>query len=106
MAILERSRRPSSQIEAIIVANTLDEQSQWIPLTISKGSWVLLQTRKRKKTSFNEFLDHWKARVKDFSLMGTQKTIKEVLVQHVYMHKELSLSERPEGLPLHRPNCK
>ena len=83
------------------MANTLDEENKWTPLTLTKGSWILLQTRKRKKPQFaNEFLDHWKARVKDFRLLGTQKTIREVLVQHVYMHRELSLTNWPEELPM------
>lgn len=102
----QRPRRPSSQIDSITVTNVLDEDNKWTPLTITKGSWILLQTRKRKAKHANEFLDQWKARVKDFSLSGTQKTIREVLVQHVYMHKELSLCTWPEGLPKRRPNCK
>ena len=102
----QRPRRPPSSIEAITVSNTLDEDNNWTKLTISKGSWILLQTRKRKILFPNVFLDHWKARVKDFWLQGTQKTIREVLVQHVYMHKELSFGTWPEGLPQRRPNCK
>lgn len=106
MNSLQRPRRPSAEMESITVSNTLDEDNKWTPLTITKGSWILLQTRKRKPQHSNEFLDHWKARVKDFSLQGTQKTIREVLVQHVYMHKELSLPTWPEGIPMRRPNCK
>ena len=71
--------------------NTLDEENKWTPVTITKGSWILLHTRKRKTQHPNEFLDNWKARVKDFRLLGSQKTIREVLVQHVYMHNYHSL---------------
>lgn len=102
----ERTRRPSSQIEAITLSNTLDEENQWIPLTIVKGSWILLQNRKRKRTISNEFLYHWKARVIAFRLKDNRQTVKEVLVQHVFMHKELNLTNRPVDLPRYRPNCK
>ena len=98
-------QRPSSSIEAITISNTLDEDNKWTTLTLKKGSWILLQTQKRKRASPNEFLDNWKARVKDFRLLGTQKVVREVLVQHVYMHKELSFATWPEELPLCRPNC-
>ena len=53
-------------------------------MTRRKGSWTLLQIEKRKILFPSEFLDHWKARVKDFSLLGTQKIVREVLVQHMY----------------------
>ena len=96
----------ASSIQAITVSNTLDEDNKWTPMTLTKGSWILLQTRKRKILFLSEFLDHWwKSRVKGFSLLGTQKIVREVLVQHVYMHKELSFATCPKGLPLCRLNC-
>ena len=113
MASSSRSRKPSAQVESIIINNTLDENNQWIPQTIVKGSWVLLQARQGKRRSKNEFLSSWKGRVKDFRLAENKKTVKEVLIQHVYMHKELCLDEcqsiylyidqtvMPEHLPLH-----
>ena len=103
---MERSRKPKAYIESATIYNTMDESNQWIPLTIVKGSWVLLQARRRKRRHTNEFLTSWKGRVKDFKLAENRKTVKEVLIQHVYMHKELRLEERPMNLPLHRPNCK
>lgn len=106
MVTFDRLGRPLASIEIITIANALDEQHQWIPLTIIKGSWILLQSRKRKRRSSNEFLASWKGRVKDFRLKENKKTIKEVLVQHVYIHRELTLFEWPQELPIHRPNCK
>ena len=106
MATQDRPRRPPALIESITIANILDEENQWMPLTIVKGSWILLQSTKRKRRSSNEFLASWKGRVKDFKLKENNKVVKEVLVQHVYMHKELTLTEWPQNLPIHRPNCK
>ena len=106
MASPSRPRKPSAQIESIIINNTLDEMDQWIPQTIVKGSWVLLQSRRRKRRSKNEFLNSWKGRVKDFKLAENKKSVKEVLIQHVYMHREIQVHEWPEHLPLHRSNCK
>ena len=103
---MERSRKPTAYIESATIYNTMDESNQWIPLTIVKGSWVLLQARRRKRRHTNGFLTSWKGRVKDFKLVENRKTVKEVLIQHVYMHKELRLEERPMNLPLHKPNCK
>ena len=106
MASPSRTRKPSAQIESIIINNTLDEMDQWIPQTIVKGSWVLLQARRQKCRSKNEFFSSWKGRVKDFRLAENKKAVKEVLIQHVFMHKEVQLIEWPEHLPLYRPNCK
>ena len=101
MASPSRSKKPPASIESITINNTLDEQNQWIPLTIVRGSWVLLQARIMKRRSKNEFLSSWKGRVKDFRLAKNKKTVKKVLVQHVYMHRELLLVEWPEHLPLY-----
>ena len=103
---MERSRKPSAYVESITTYNTMDDMNQWIPLTIVRGSWVLMQAQRKKRRSSNEFLNSWKGRVKDFKLANNQKIVKEVLIQHVYMHQELRLDERPQNLPLHRPNCK
>ena len=105
---MSSSHRPlklASSIEAITISNTLDEDNKQNPITLRKGSWTLLQIEKRKILFPSEFLDHWKARVKDFSLLGTQKIVREVLVQHMYMHKKLSFATWLKGLPLRRLNC-
>ena len=103
---MERSRKPSAYVESATIYNTMDERNQYIPLTIVKGSWVLLQARRRKRRSTNEFLNCWKGRVKEFKLAENKKIVKKVLIQHVYMHRELKLEKRPINLALHRPNCK
>ena len=102
---MERSQKPSAYVKSITIYNTMDERNQWIPLTIVGGSWVLMQARRRKRRSTNKFLNSWKGRVKNFKLGENRKTVKEVLIQHVYMHRELKLEERPQNLALHRPNC-
>ena len=56
--------------------NTLDENNNWIPLTITKGSWILLQSRKQKSISSNEFVLGWKARVLNFSLWENKRSVK------------------------------
>ena len=43
--------------------------------------------------------------MKDFKIEVGKTTVKEVLIQHVYMHNELVLDTK-RGLPTHRPNCK
>ena len=67
-----------------------------------------MQPRRRKQTtSKNLFRAAWKGRVKDFKIQVGKTTIKEVLVQHVYMHNELVVdSVGAMGLPTHRTNCK
>ena len=41
----------------------------------------------------------------NFSLKGHKKVVKEILVENVYMYKESCLVERPDALPINRPNC-
>ena len=101
------SKRPRTSIEAIVTYNTTDQNGQWIPITIHKGTWILMQQNKRIKSSTkNSFLTGWKGIVKDFSFGDNKKSIKEVLVQHVYMHNDLHIDSESSVLPLHRPNCK
>ncbi len=103
-----RSRRPSSFIDSIVTFNSYNDQNQWNPLSISKGSWIIMQQSKRRKksTTNNQFLSCWKGRVKDFRATSSGKVVKEILVQHVFMHKELHLQQGVYNLHLHRPNCK
>ena len=79
----------------------------WTEIHITKGSWVLMQPPRRRKhnTSKNLFRSAWKGRVKDFKIEVGKTTIKEVLIQHVYMHNELVLDSE-SSLPTHIPNCK
>ena len=103
-----RPRRPRSSIHSLLVANKVNTQNQWNQLKISKGSWVLMQPRRRKlATNKSIYTLAWKGKIKDFKIEVGKTTIMEVLVQHVYMHKELVLSrgELP-SLPSHRSNCK
>ena len=101
------SRRPQTSIASIKVFNSysLDECS-WIPCNLSIGSWVMMQTKKRKRTSFaNEYLDSYKGHVRDFKICPTNKRVKEVLIEHAFHHRELRVKNLPSQLPRHRPNC-
>ena len=78
---------------------------------VGKGAWVLMQPKRSKKRSKKQqstsaFLTSWKGRVKGFRVKEGRRYVKEILVQHVYMHRELQLREYPAYLPHHRPNCK
>ena len=78
---------------------------------VEKGAWVLMQPKSIKKKSKNQqststFMASWKGRVKDFRVKEGRRCIKEILVQHVYMHRDLVLWKSPASLPHHTPNCK
>ena len=104
---IERVRRPRTTVHSIIVANTVNAQNEWVQLQLSRGTWILMQPRRRKILRTQSIYNvSWKGRIKDFKMEVGKATIKEVLVQHVYMHKELVLSiEEKSLLPTHRPHC-
>ena len=107
MEISTRYKRPSASIESIATYNTFDKENCWIPTNVERGSWIIMQHARRKtQTTKNQFISCWKSRVKDFRLGTNKKAIKEVLVQHVYMHKELHIDPTSFDLPLYRPKCK
>lgn len=99
-----RSRRPSSSIESMCIYNRVDGDERWIPIIIKIGSWITMLPNKRRKFNeqSNHFISAWKGKVKDFKV---DKGKKMVLIQHVYMHKELQLLPNI-ALPRHRANCK
>lgn len=90
------SRRPRSTIDSVILYNEKDEADNWIPRKYMKNSWVLMHPsskgtfRQKKKTKLS-FRSFWKARILDFRASPGGQCISEVLVQHVYMHSELSI---------------
>lgn len=101
-----RPRRPRTSVFSILIPNSINKDNMWTEIHITKGSWVLMQPRRRKhNTNKNIFRSAWKGRVKDFKIEVGKTTVKEVLIQHVYMHNELVL-DTESGLPTHRPNCK
>ena len=107
MAMSRRSRKPSSHIESMCIFNRVDDSERWVPIVIRKGNWITMQqTKKRKRSPFyyriSHFITAWKGRVKDFKI---QRGKKMVLVQHVFMHREIYISPT-SSLPRHRPNCK
>ena len=99
--------RPSTTIFSIVIPISLDGHT-WTEVLISKGSWVLMQPRRGKRThNGNAFKWAWKGRVLEFRVPRGKTTVKEVLVQHVYMHNQLVIVAGNEtGLPTNRPNCK
>lgn len=100
-------RRPRTNIDAITVFNSYNtEDGSWIPLKISIGSWVLLQTRRRKRKSTNDFIEHFKGQVKGFKVSPGSSCVTEVHIQHSFHHVNLKLKELPLNWPRHRPNCK
>ena len=101
-----RSKRPSANIYSITTYNRSMDKNNWLQQSIQKGCWVLMQERRRRKMQVqNKFLRGWKGIVKDFRFGTNKKTIKEILVQHAFMHKELCIDISSSKLPRHRPNC-
>ena len=100
-----RSKRPFSNIQSIALYNrSTDDTNNLLQHNIQKGSWILMQERRRKKLQAqNKFLRGWKGIVKDFRYGTNKRVIKEVLVQHVFMHKELSIDITSSKLPRHIP---
>lgn len=85
-----RARRPSNSVHSILLPTFVGKTNEWKSLQISKGTWVLLQPRRRKSTrSNNPYRAAWKARIIDFKHAKGRKTIKEVLVQHVFSHTDV-----------------
>ena len=80
------------------------DDGMWIPSTITIGSWVFLQGRKRKRRNINEFSEPFKGRVKDFRYCESTKRVTEVLIQHVFQHADLRVKTLPCTLPQHRSN--
>lgn len=102
-----RVRRPPSYIRSVTIFNNFNiDTQQWIPTILPLNSWVMLQKRKRQRQSgnHNDYKNSFKGRVIDFKVVGT--CVKEVRIQHAYMHSEIKLRTWPKGIPLHRPNCK
>ncbi len=100
-------RRPSTSVFSVLVPITTDENT-WTEVLISKGTWVLMQPRggKRKRDG-SVYKWAWKGRAVDFRIPQGKTTVKEVLVQHVYMHHQIVMAPGyGTGLPTHRPNCK
>lgn len=100
-------RRPSTSVFSILVPITLDGNT-WTEVLISKGSWVLMQPRRgKRKHGGSVYKWAWKGRVVEFRIPQGKTTVKEVLVQHVYMHHQVVMAPGYDtGLPPHRPNCK
>ena len=101
---IERVRRRHTFVHSIVVANTVNEKNQWIQLQLTRGAWVLMQPRRRKHSkSKSIFISAWKGKIKDFKMETGKSSIKEVLIQHVYMHKELAISkEEQSNFPTHQ----
>ena len=103
---MARTRRPRPTISLVTVHNTYNEDDDsWIPSTIRIGSWVMLQRRKQKRAEKNEYREHFKGRVQAFKVDQKSLLVTEVLIQHVYHHKELRVKDNQSVLPPNRPNC-
>ena len=99
-----RSKRPYSSIDSMCIYNRVDEEERWIPNIIKIGSWITMQQNKRRKLNVQSIhsITTWKGKVKEFKI---EKGKKMVLVQHIFMHKELHI-QTSIALPQHRPDSK
>ena len=110
MASESGRKRARSSISSVVLYNTKDENEDWIPQVYRKYSWVTMQPGSRgqyrvKGKASEDLTKHWKGRILDFKMALGGKTVKEVLIQHVFMQKEINMG--PDvGLPRYRPHCK
>eukprot|EP00250_Pteridium_aquilinum_P015858 c22805_g1_i2 orf=314-724(-) len=100
-------RNTRGSIHSIDIFNEMDEQGHWIACTYSLWDWVLLRPSSRghfrvKKKDIGNVKNQRKGRIKAFRYSYPPSSRMEVLIQHVYMHKELALS-RNQVLG-HKPN--
>lgn len=110
MASESGRKRARSSISSVVLYNIKDENEEWIPQVYRKYSWVTMQPGSRgqyrvKGKASEDLAKHWKGRILDFKMALGGKTVKEVLIQHVFMQKEINVGPL-EGLPRHRPHCK
>ncbi|MCO5547527.1 hypothetical protein L7F22_000977 [Adiantum nelumboides] len=99
------SQRLRTTIDSVTIFNICTTSDQaWIPSQITIESWVLLQTRKRKRRQRNDFVEAFKGQVNEFKVCAQSKQVKEVLIQHAYQHADLTLQTSPPSFPRHRPN--
>ena len=89
--------------------NIKDKNKEWIPQVYMRYSWVTMQPGSRgqyrvKGKASKDLAKHWKGRILDFKMALGGKTIKEVLIQHVFIQKEINVGPL-EGLPRHIPHC-
>ena len=102
-------RKTRGSIHSIEVFNEVDEQGHSTACTYNLWDWVLLRPSSRghfrvKKKNIGNVQNQWKGRIKAFKYSSPLSSRLEVLIQHVYMHKELALS-RNQVLG-HKPNSK
>ena len=101
------SSRPCTTIDSISICNSYNvDDNAWIPYRITIGTWVLLQSRRRKRKQRNDFVEAFKGQVKEFKVCAQSKRVKEVLIQHAFQHADLRLKTSPPNFPRHRPKYK
>lgn len=88
-------RRRILDVESVLIYNFVNENGEYVPTKLSVNSWVKLQPGKHgghaidaKKHSAE---GGYKARILKFRWKEGSTTNAEVLVQHVYMRRQLNL---------------
>lgn len=88
-------RRRIFEVESVLTYNFMNENGKYIPTKLSVNSWVKLQPGKHgghaidaKKHSAE---GGYKARILKFRWKEGSHATAEVLVQHVYMRRQLNL---------------
>jgi hypothetical protein len=88
--------RPRSSVQGVLLFNSMDDDGNWIPTKIERGSWVSLMPGKRgewlkdaSKHGGSNVSSSYKAKVIKFRT--TESSVSFVLVQHAYMWRQLDL---------------
>lgn len=104
---VQEMRKPSANLMSVEVFR--EENGHWVSQTYSRWDWVLLRPSSRghyrvKKKDIGNINKQWKGRIMAFRPLAPHSSKVEMLIQHVYMHKELALSKN-QALG-HKPNSK
>ena len=94
-------RKHICSIESVQVFSKKDIDGSWIPQRFRKFEWITMRpcTRGAFKVKRNDMGDpnkHWKGRILEFC--KRPNGVIELLVQHVYMHKDIKKHHQDETL--------
>ena len=76
-------RAPSCTIDSVLLFNSQDDTSAWIPTKVGVNSWIILQPGKQGEHA-KDVRKHgecgYKAKILEFHVTGQRSIVSEVLV--------------------------